>query len=128
MQTPPIRAVDAVLNSGVSQAPNNEGWLPTDRATLQLDGFENVFVMGDTVDLPISKAGGSCHNQAPVICANIAGLMRIGQTVAAYDGCVLVCGARPGLNRRSESMSKELSDTMWPRSAHSMILSKARLK
>lgn len=88
MQTPPIRAVDAVLNSGISEAPNNEGWLPTDRHTLQLDGFENVFVMGDTVDLPISKAGGSCHNQSPIVCDNIAGLMRIGKTVAEYDGKV----------------------------------------
>ncbi len=88
MQTPPIRAVDAVLDSGISKAPNNEGWLPTDRYSLQLDGFENVFVMGDTVDLPISKAGGSCHNQSPVICNNIAGLMRIGNTVSEYDGKV----------------------------------------
>ena len=88
MQTPPIRAVDAVLNSGVSKAPNNEGWLPTDRHSLQLEGFENVFVMGDTVDLPISKAGGSCHNQSPVVCNNIAGLLRLGKTVAEYDGKV----------------------------------------
>ncbi|OEY67589.1 NAD(P)/FAD-dependent oxidoreductase [Marinobacter sp. X15-166B] len=88
MQTPPIRAVDAVLNSGVSQAPNNEGWLPTDRQTLQLEGHENVFVMGDTVDLPISKAGGSCHNQSPVVCNNIAGLVRHGETPAEYDGRV----------------------------------------
>ncbi len=88
MQTPPIRAVDAVLDSGISQAPNNEGWLPTNRETLQLDGFDSVFVMGDTVDLPISKAGGSCHNQSPVICDNLAGLIRIGSTVAAYDGKV----------------------------------------
>ncbi|MDN6318957.1 MAG: NAD(P)/FAD-dependent oxidoreductase [Marinobacter sp.] len=88
MQTPPIRAVDAILNSGASEAPNNEGWLPTDRQSLQLEGFENVFVMGDTVDLPISKAGGSCHNQSPVICNNIAGLMRFGETPAEYDGRV----------------------------------------
>ncbi|QKK02982.1 MAG: NAD(P)/FAD-dependent oxidoreductase [Pseudomonadota bacterium] len=88
MSTPPIRAVDAVLQCGVSQAPNNEGWLPTDRATLQLEGFPNAYVMGDTVDLPISKAGGSCHNQAPVIANNIAGDLRIGRTVAAYDGKV----------------------------------------
>jgi sulfide:quinone oxidoreductase len=53
-----------------------------------LEGFENTFVMGDTVDLPISKAGGSCHNQSPVICDNVAGLMRLGKTVAAYDGRV----------------------------------------
>jgi len=29
MATPPIRAVDAVLECGASHAPNNEGWLPT---------------------------------------------------------------------------------------------------
>lgn len=88
MCTPPIRAVDAVLESGVSQAPNNEGWLPTNRQTLQLEGFPNAYVMGDTVDLPISKAGGSCHNQCPVIVNNIAGDIRIGRTVATYDGRV----------------------------------------
>lgn len=88
MSTPPIRAVDAVLESGISQAANNEGWLPTDRETLQLEGFPNAYVMGDTVDLPISKAGGSCHNQCPVIANNIAGDIRIGRTVAAYDGKV----------------------------------------
>lgn len=88
MATPPIRAVDAVLDSGVSQAPNNEGWLPTERDTLRLEGFENVYVMGDTVDLPISKAGGSCHNQSPVIVDNIAGDIRIGRTTATYDGRV----------------------------------------
>lgn len=88
MSTPPIRAVDAVLESGISQAENNEGWLPTDRATLQLEGFANAYIMGDTVDLPISKAGGSCHNQAPVIANNIAGDIRIGRTVATYDGKV----------------------------------------
>lgn len=88
MSTPPIRAVDVVLESGMSKAPNNEGWLPTNRETLQMDGFENVYVMGDTVDLPISKAGGSCHNQSPIIADNIAGDMRLGHTVAAYDGRV----------------------------------------
>ncbi|WP_414463556.1 FAD/NAD(P)-binding oxidoreductase [Hyphomicrobium sp. DY-1] len=88
MCTPPIRAVDAVIESGVSQASDNEGWLPTNRQTLQMDGFANAYVMGDTVDLPISKAGGSCHNQSPVIANNIAGDIRIGRTVDAYDGRV----------------------------------------
>ena len=88
MCTPPIRAVDAVLESGVSQAANNEGWLPTDRQTLQMEGYPNAYVMGDTVDLPVSKAGGSCHNQCPVIVNNIAGDIRIGRTVDAYDGKV----------------------------------------
>lgn len=88
MATPPIRAVDAVLDSGISEAPNNEGWLPTNRETMQLEGFDNAYVMGDTVDLPISKAGGSCHNQSPVIANNIAGDMRYGRPTASYDGRV----------------------------------------
>jgi len=88
MCTPPIRAVDAVIDSGASRAVADEGWLPTDRATLQLEGHPNVYVMGDTADLPISKAGGSCHNQSPVITNNIAGDLRLGRTVDAYDGKV----------------------------------------
>lgn len=88
MATPPIRAVDAVLQSGASRAPNNEGWLPTNHETLQVYGLDGVYVIGDTVDLPISKAGGACHNQAPVIANNIAGEIRLGSTCAVYDGKV----------------------------------------
>jgi len=97
MATPPIRAVDAVLESGVSQAQNNEGWLPTHHETLQVYGLENVYVIGDTVDLPVSKAGGACHNQAPVIANNIAGQIRHGSADAVYDGRVQAV-AQMGLN------------------------------
>ena len=97
MATPPIRAVDAVLESGASQAANNEGWLPTNHETLQVYGLQGVYVIGDTVDLPVSKAGGACHNQAPVIADNIAGEIRLGTTVAVYDGKVQAT-AQMGLN------------------------------
>ena len=88
MATPPIRAVDAVRATGVSEAADGEGWLPTDHETLQVRGIDNVYVLGDTVDLPVSKAGGACHNQAPVIASNLAARIRIGETVAVYDGKV----------------------------------------
>ncbi|PPS61003.1 NAD(P)/FAD-dependent oxidoreductase [Pseudomonas sp. BRM28] len=97
MATPPIRAVDAVIQSGASQAPNNEGWLPTNHETLQVYGLENVYVIGDTMDLPISKAGGACHNQAPVVANNIAGEIRLGTPCAVYDGKVQAV-AQMGLN------------------------------
>ena len=97
MATPPIRAVDAVLNSGVSQAQNHEGWLPTHHETLEVYGLENVYVIGDTVDLPISKAGGACHNQGPVIANNIAGKVRLGTNVSVYNGRVQAV-AQMGLN------------------------------
>ncbi|MFY3329098.1 NAD(P)/FAD-dependent oxidoreductase, partial [Achromobacter xylosoxidans] len=78
-------------------APDNEGWLPTDHETMQVYGLRNVYVIGDTVDLPVSKAGGSCHNQAPVIANNIAGEIRLGHPCSAYDGRVQAV-AQMGLN------------------------------
>ncbi len=89
MSTPPIEAVEAVKSTGISQAADDEGWLPTDHETLQVLGLENVYVLGDTVDLPISKAGGSCHNQSPVVVNNIAAEIRFGTTCDAYDGRVV---------------------------------------
>ena len=97
MATPPICAVEAVRECGVSQAPNHEGWLPTNHETLQVYGLENVYVIGDTVDLPVSKAGGACHNQAPVIANNIASEIRHGAPNSVYDGRVQAV-AQMGLN------------------------------
>jgi len=54
MATPPIQAVEVVRECGISQAANDEGWLPTNHETLQVYGLENVYVIGDTVDLPVS--------------------------------------------------------------------------
>ncbi|WP_161545164.1 FAD/NAD(P)-binding oxidoreductase [Serratia marcescens] len=97
MATPPIRAVEAVRNTGLSESQNGEGWLPTDHQTLQVYGQQGVYVIGDTVDLPVSKAGGSCHNQAPVIADNIVAEMRLGHTASHYDGKVQAV-AQMGLN------------------------------
>ncbi len=97
MATPPIRAVQAVRDCGLSQAQDGEGWLPTDHETLQVLGMENVYVLGDTVDLPVSKAGGACHNQSPVVVNNIASQIRCGRTCDAYEGRVVAI-AQMGLD------------------------------
>lgn len=95
--TPPISAVESVRNTGLSDGDPEEGWLPTDPETLQVYGLKNVYVLGDTVDLPISKAAGSCHNQSTVVVDNIIGEMRFGYTTAIYDGRVQAV-AQMGLN------------------------------
>lgn len=97
MATPPICAVDVVRECGASQAENDEGWLPTNHETLQVYGLHGVYVIGDTVDLPISKAGGACHNQAPIIANNIAAEIRLGAPNSVYDGRVQAV-AQMGLN------------------------------
>lgn len=97
ISTPPITAVEAVINTGLSEHNNGEGWLPTDHETMQVYGTEGVYVIGDTVDLPISKAGGSCHNQASIIADNICGGLTYGYPAAIYDGRVQAV-AQMGLN------------------------------
>ncbi|QXX82882.1 NAD(P)/FAD-dependent oxidoreductase [Providencia sp. R33] len=97
ISTPPITAVEAVVNTNLSEHKNGEGWLPTDHETMQVYGTEGVYVIGDTVDLPISKAGGSCHNQAAIIADNICGELTYGYPSAIYDGRVQAV-AQMGLN------------------------------
>jgi sulfide:quinone oxidoreductase len=66
---PPHKGARFLIDSGLAPAPG--GWLPTDRATLQVGGRPNVFALGDATDLPLSKAGSTAHFEAPVITERI---------------------------------------------------------
>ncbi|MET1231856.1 MAG: FAD/NAD(P)-binding oxidoreductase [Candidatus Limnocylindrales bacterium] len=72
---PPHKGQQFLIDSGLAPAPG--GWLPTDRATLQVGGRTNVFALGDATDLPLSKAGSTAHFEAPVVTERI---------VAAVEG------------------------------------------
>ena len=72
---PPHKGQQFLMDSGMAPAPG--GWLPTDRATLQVGGRPNVFALGDATDLPLSKAGSTAHFEAPVVTERI---------VAAVEG------------------------------------------
>jgi sulfide:quinone oxidoreductase len=67
---PPHKGQQFLMDSGLAPAPG--GWLPTDRATLQVGGRANVFALGDATDLPLSKAGSTAHFEAPVVTERIA--------------------------------------------------------
>jgi len=97
MSTPPFIASKVVRESGLSNALDNEGWLPTDRQTLKVKGFDNIYTLGDTVDLPVSKAGGTIHNQTDVVADNIASELRYGYPTESYDGLVIAI-AQMGLS------------------------------
>ena len=62
---PPHKGAQFLIDSGLAPAPG--GWLPTDRATLQVGGRARVFALGDATDLPLSKAGSTAHFEAPVV-------------------------------------------------------------
>lgn len=96
LATPPPRPVDAVINSQPTTG-SSEGWLPTDPQTLKVKRMENVYVIGDATDLPISKAGGAAHAEAPIVVNNIVSEIRLGHPTAVYDGRVTAIG-QMGLN------------------------------
>jgi len=65
-----------------------DGWIPTDRYQLTMEGYDNVYVVGDTTNLPVSKTGSAAHFEAEVIAENIASIVKIGVPVNEYDGKV----------------------------------------
>jgi sulfide:quinone oxidoreductase len=81
---PPHKGAQVVIDSGL--APKS-GWLPTDRNTLQvktvpkpapgqadadIPRYPNIFALGDTTDLPLSKAGSTAHFEAPIVAERVA--------------------------------------------------------
>lgn len=97
MSTPPFIAAKVIRNSGLSKALDDEGWLPTNKASLKVIGCDNVYTLGDTVDLSVSKAGGTIHNQTDVVADNIAAEIRFGYPTESYDGKVIAV-AQMGLS------------------------------
>ncbi len=91
---PPHRGQDLVSESGLGDV---SGWLPTDRNTLQVDGGERIFAIGDATNLPISKSGSTAHFEAPVVASRIASVVRGTAPKENYGGkvmCFLETGNR----------------------------------
>jgi len=53
---PPHVGAKVIGDSGIGDKRN---WVPTDKFTLRMKDHSNVFVIGDTTDIPISKAGST---------------------------------------------------------------------
>lgn len=97
---PPHRGAKFLENSPIADM---QGWVKTDRSTLQVPGFPNVYALGDTTDLPISKAGSTAHFEAPVIAERIAAAIQqreIDPRHAAYHGKV-TCFLESGYDKAS---------------------------
>ncbi len=75
------------------------GWVKTEKETLLHTGSKNIFVCGDTTDIPISKAGSTAHFEADTIINNITSLVTEGRMAAKYDGkvfCFVETGTSTG--------------------------------
>lgn len=74
------------------------GWIPTDRFKLTMDGHDNVYVIGDASNVPVSKTGSVAHFQAEVVAENVESLIKTGSPVREYDGRVY-CFIEAGFDR-----------------------------
>ncbi len=94
-------------HKGMQVIEDNElgagGFIPTDRQRLNIEGHENAFVIGDTTNLPISKAGSTAHFEAEALADNIAATVKIGTPVRDYDGKVF-CFIEAGEGKATYAM------------------------
>ena len=83
---PPHKGQQVVIDSGLGDPG---GWLPTDKHTLNVEGQERIFALGDATNLPISKSGSTAHFEAPVIASRIASLVHGTAPKENYGGRVM---------------------------------------
>ncbi len=95
IMVPPHRGADFLQGHPVADA---QGWVKTDRQTLEVAGLTNVWALGDTTDLPISKAGSTAHFEAPVVVERLLARLRGEETAVNYEGHVM-CFLETGYNR-----------------------------
>lgn len=86
---PPHRGASLIEACGLGDA---QGWIPTQRDTLEVKGQEHIFALGDATDLPVSKSGSAAHFEAKVIAARLVAAVRGEEPDpqhAFYDGDVM---------------------------------------
>lgn len=69
-----------------------DGWVDVDRATLEARISPDVWALGDTTNLPISKAGSTAHFEGQTVAAGIVSAIRGNAPEprhAAYNGHVM---------------------------------------
>ncbi len=98
---PAHRGMDVIEKNKLGQ----NGWIPTNKTKLNMEGRTNVYVIGDTTNIPISKAGSTAHFEAETLGENIAAMVKMGITspMRDYDGKVF-CFIEAGLDRATYAM------------------------
>ena len=96
---PAHKGAQVVEDSGLGAG----GFIPTDRQRLNMEGRDNVFVLGDTTNLPISKAGSTAHFEAEALAENIANMATLGRATRDYDGKVF-CFIEAGEGKATYAM------------------------
>jgi sulfide:quinone oxidoreductase len=101
VMVPPHRGAQVIEDSGLGDP---QGWIPTQRDTLEVKDHERVFALGDATDLPVSKSGSAAHFEAKVIASRLIAAVRGEEPDplhALYDGEVM-CFLEAGHNTATQ--------------------------
>ena len=90
---PPHSGAKVVDDSGLGKG----GWANTDKETLLHTEKKNIFLVGDTTNIPISKAGSTAHFEADTVIDNLVSLVQEGRWARNYDGKVF-CFVETGMD------------------------------
>lgn len=82
----PVNKGDAVIDRSDLGDEDGLNFVPTNKHTLQAKKFENMFVIGDTTNLPASKAGSVAHFEAEILLENVLHFIRGQELTASFDG------------------------------------------
>lgn len=98
---PPHRGARVIEESGLG---DEQGWLPTDRFTLEVKGHPGLYALGDATDLPVSKSGSAAHFEAKMLANRLIAEIRGTEPVkeeTTYDGEVM-CFLETGQNKATQ--------------------------
>ena len=92
---PTNMGADVIGRSGMGDDLN---FVPTNKATLQSNKWQNVWVIGDAANVPASKAGSVVHYEAETLIENIMHAIDGKDLPAAFDGHS-TCHIMSGFNK-----------------------------
>ncbi|MDI1354528.1 MAG: FAD-dependent oxidoreductase [bacterium] len=69
-----------------SEMGDELNYVPTNKATLQSQAHQNIFVLGDASNIPASKAGSVAHFEAEILTENILRFIKGEPLKADFDG------------------------------------------
>ena len=93
---PPHAGVDLIEEAGLG----DDGWVDVDKHTLEAEGAEGVYALGDTAATGVPNAGSVAHYQAGVVGRRLASDVRGRPATATYDGKTL-CFIETGMDAAS---------------------------
>jgi sulfide:quinone oxidoreductase len=85
ISVPAHTGAPVVIHSGLG---DEDGFIPTDRYTLKMNGADDIYVVGDATNLPISKAGSTAHYQTETVVPNIINRIKGRPETHLYNGKV----------------------------------------